>query len=370
VTADIVVVGAGIVGCAIADELAHRGASVQVIDARPAGMGATQASAGVLAPYIEAHEGSPLLDLCVRSLSLYDEFLARVVEDSGMTVPYRRTGTLDVAFDQPYLRTLEKNAAALTRFGVDASLLDASSTRDAEPAIASTACGSLLVEAHGFVGATDVTHALVAAAKKNGAHFFEPTRVRRISAHGDDTVVETDAGRLSCSSVVMAAGSWTGEISIDGVTAKIPVRPVRGQLLSLAWTGTPLRRTTWSDRCYLVPWDNGTLLVGATVEEAGFDERTTVDGVCGLLEASCAVVPGARTAGFTVARAGLRPATPDGLPIIGASSVLPSVMYASGHYRNGVLLAPLTAQLVSDAILNAKIDPALAALAPSRFGSL
>jgi glycine/D-amino acid oxidase-like deaminating enzyme len=145
---------------------------------------------------------------------------------------------------------------------------------------------------------------------------------------------------------------------------------VRGQLLHLAWSGTPLRRVTWSSRCYLVPWQDGTLLVGATVEEAGFDERTTVAGVRELLDAACGIVPGAYTAGFIGARVGLRPATTDELPVIGPSSVMPNLMYATGHYRNGVLLAPLTAQLVADAMLDNRIDPLLDAVRPSRFGDL
>jgi glycine oxidase len=170
--------------------------------------------------------------------------------------------------------------------------------------------------------------------------------------------------------VVLAAGCWSGEIAVDGVALRVPVRPVRGQLLWLGWTGTPLRRVTWSSRCYLVPWDDGTLLVGATVEEAGFDERATVAGVRDLLQAACATVPDALTSGFRGARVGLRPATTDDLPVIGPSQAMASLMYATGHYRNGVLLAPLTAQLVADAMLDNRIDPILAAVSPSRFGAL
>jgi len=148
------------------------------------------------------------------------------------------------------------------------------------------------------------------------------------------------------------------------------VRPVRGQLLSLAWRGAPLRRVTWSSRCYMVPWDDGTVLVGATVEEVGFDERATAAGVRDLLDAACDLAPSARAAGFNGARVGLRPATPDDLPAIGRSRAAANVMYATGHYRNGVLLAPLTAKLVADAMLDDRIDPLLASVDPSRFGEL
>ena len=170
--------------------------------------------------------------------------------------------------------------------------------------------------------------------------------------------------------MVLAAGSWSSQIEIEGVAARIPVRPVRGQLLHLGWNGPPLRRVTWGDRCYLVPWDDGTVLVGATVEEVGFDERTTVAGVRDLLDAACELVPHAWTAGFLGARVGFRPASADELPIIGPSRVMPGLMYASGHYRSGVLLAPLTARLVADAMMDDVADPAMRALSPDRFGDL
>jgi glycine/D-amino acid oxidase-like deaminating enzyme len=143
---------------------------------------------------------------------------------------------------------------------------------------------------------------------------------------------------------------------------------VRGQLLRLAWRGPSLRRVTWSDRCYVVPWEDGTLLVGATVEDAGFDERTTVAGVRDLLEAAAELVPEAWTAGFIDARAGLRPGTPDELPMVGRSCVFDNVVYATGHYRNGILLAPLTAALVAGLMIDGQDDPLLRLISPSRFG--
>jgi glycine oxidase len=368
--ADIIVVGAGIVGCAVAHELARRGASVELVDERAVGMGATQASAGVLAPYIEAREDSPLLPLAVRSLNLYDEFVAQVSADSGITIPYRRGGTLDVALDESDMRALRAKAAVLTRRRVSSAVLDPAAARSEEPHLSEGIAGALLVDVHGHVNAAELTRALAVAARRRGAQLIEPSRVRRISREDADLVVETDRGSLSGNAVVLAAGSWSGEIAIDGVRARLPVRPVRGQLVSLAWRGDPLRRVTWSSRCYLVPWDDGTVLVGATVEEAGFDERATVAGVRDLIEAACDLAPRAWTAGFTGARVGLRPATSDGLPIVGPSSIVPNLMYATGHYRNGVLLAPLTARLVADALVDGVSDPALQTLSPSRFGDL
>jgi glycine oxidase len=367
---DVIVVGAGIVGCAVACELARRGASVEIIDERPIAMGATQASAGVLAPFIEAREGSPLLELTTRSLELYDAFVARITAESGVPVMYRRTGTIDIATSEPEMEVLRARAGMLARHGVAALMLDALTVRSEEPHLGDGAVGGLLIDIHGFVAAADLTRALATAARRHGAQLIEPSRVRRISTNGGDVTVDTDRGSLTGGAVVIAAGSWSGEIAIDGIAARVPVRPVRGQLLTLAWTGTPLRRVTWSSRCYLVPWDDGTLLVGATVEEVGFDERATVAGVRDLLDAASEIVPHAWSAGFKGVRVGLRPATSDDLPVIGASARAPNVMYATGHFRNGVLLAPLTATLVADAMIDGRLDPLLAAVSPSRFGNL
>jgi len=365
---DIIVVGAGVVGCAIAEELAHRGASVEIIDERPVGMGATQASAGVLAPYIETREGHPLLDLTVRSLALYDAFVGRVAADSGVGLAYHRSGTITLATDETEWQALQAAAQFLARRDASHALLDAAAAKNEEPHIANSVVGGLLINEHGFVAAGDLTRALVTSARRNGAQLIEQSRVRRIFTKGDDLVVETDRGTLTTDAVVLAAGSWSGDIEVDGQTVRLPVRPVRGQLLYLAWSGTPLRRVTWTHRCYFVPWDDGTLLVGATMEEVGFDERATVAGVRDLLEAACELVPHAWSAGFRGARVGLRPGTPDDLPVIGMSATLPNLVYATGHYRNGVLLAPLTAQLVADGLLDRKFDSAMAAVSPARFG--
>ena len=164
--------------------------------------------------------------------------------------------------------------------------------------------------------------------------------------------------------VVMAAGAWGN--AIDGVRTP-PLRPVRGQLLHLGWQGPPLSTIIWGPECYIVPRADGTLLVGATVEEAGFDERTTAAGVRDLLDAACELLPEGRGATFLEARAGLRPATPDELPVLGADRDAPAIVHASGHYRNGVLLAPITAKVIADLIVEGKRDACLDAFAPNRF---
>jgi glycine oxidase len=367
---EIIVVGAGIIGCAAAYELSRRGASVQIVDERAPGMGTTQASAGMLAPYIETRDDSPLFGLTVRALGLYDDFVARVSSESGLPVTYRRTGTLEVAVEESALCDLRTTADVLSRHEVSATILDGPSAHLEEPGLAADVVGGLLIGAHGFVSATELCRAAWTAASRLGARFVEKTRVRRIARAGARLEVDTDRGALPGDAVVLAAGSWSGSIDIDTAVRRVPVTPVRGQLLQLAWHGPRLRRVVWSPRCYLVPWDDGTVLVGATVEHAGFEERTTVAGVRGLIEGACAIAPRAVDASFVGARVGLRPGTADDLPILGLSTTLPNLMYATGHYRSGVLLAPLTAQLVADALLDHRFDAGLAAFSPARFGEL
>jgi glycine oxidase len=366
---DIVVVGAGVVGCAVAYELARRGASVKLVDDRPAGMGATQASAGMLAPFNEAPDDGPLLELTARGLDVFDGFLAQLAEDTHAILNYHRTGTLAVAVHSDALQQLERTHARLRNRGVLSELLDSSTLGSEEPQLTESAIGGLLIPSHGFVGASDLTRAMADGARHHGAHFIEDRRVHRVYRADGETRVQTEQGSLSSDAVVLAAGSWTGGIQVEGAV-RLPVAPIRGQLLQLMWTGPTLRRVIWGERCYLVPWQDGTVLVGATLENVGFDERTTIAGVGELITAVCELVPQATTATFVGARAGLRPATPDHLPTIGRSQTLPNVVYATGHYRNGVLLAPLTAKLVADLLLDGRADPMLGPLSPQRFGHL
>ena len=345
----VVVVGAGIVGCAIAYELARRGARVQVVDRRDIGAGATQASAGVLAPYIEAHDGQALLELAARSLDLYDEFVSSVVEDSGATVQYVRSGTLEVALDEAGLGHLADVERMCAGRGVEAELFDAAAVREAEPHLTADVRGGLRIGPHGFVGARDLTGALRSAAIAHEASFHTATAATRVAADGEGVRVETADDSFVCDTAVLAAGSWSGRIEVDGAEP-LPVRPVRGQLLHLGWPAPALGRVVWAPGCYVVPWSDGSVLVGATVEEVGFDERATVAGVRALIDATGRVMPAVSEASFVSARVGLRPATPDRLPVIGRSAAIPGLVYASGHFRYGVLLAPLTAALVADIV--------------------
>jgi len=363
--ADVLVIGAGIIGCAVADSLASQGAAVQVIDPRGVAAGATQASGGMLTPHTEGVHAPDLEALGTRSLALYDEFVTRAAENSGRPVVYARTGSLHVAFDDAEAVELEHLAAAHRARGVASTLLPGADARQLEPELPADVARALLIPAHGFVGAAGLADALWTCAVAHGARMMAAT-VERIASVDGGLSVGTNQGTFSASLVVLAAGSWVSTIEIEGV-APLPVRPVRGQMLHLRWPAPSVSRIVWGARCYTVPWPDGTMLVGATSEDVGFEERATVTGVRDLLDAVAELMPRAWQAGFTGVKVGLRPATPDDLPIVGRSVRLPGLVYATGHYRNGVLLAPLTAELVAKALAD-EDDPALEITAPSRFG--
>jgi glycine oxidase len=344
---DVIVVGAGIIGCAVTWELARRGASVQIFESRTIGAGATQASAGVLAPYIEGGASGPLLEMTVRSLDLYDDFVREVAEDSGIAIEYRRCGTLEVAMDDETAARFRQRAEASPG---RLQWLDVETTRREVP-VGAPARGALLAPAHGYVDAPVLTEALAWSAMRHDARIETGQRVLAIEQDGSGPVaIRTADGAVSrASTVVIAAGSWSTDGAFTHLRPREDVRPIRGQLLRLR-TDAALPRILWGPDCYIVPRDNGLALVGATVEDVGFDERTTAAGVRDLLDAACGLVPELWRAAFVEARAGLRPATASGLPVIARSPANPNVIYATGHFRNGVLLAPLTAKLVADLV--------------------
>jgi len=363
----VLVIGAGIIGAAVADAMARRGARVTVLDMRPPGHGASRASAGILAPYTEAHPDAPLLPLGVRSLDLYDDFVAGARERSGRAIEYARTGTLEVALDAHRAGELRASFRQLVTAGVAAEWFDGAAVRAIEPALAPEAVAALAISRHGHVGVESLVAALVQSARFAGATFESPVEAIDLTPEVDGIRVGAGDRRYIADAVVVASGSWAQRLRLPGRTP-MPVRPVRGQLLHLRWPDDgPPRQVVWGPHCYAVPWADGSLLVGATVEDAGFDERPTVEGVRALTGAVAELLPAARRASVDAIRVGLRPAMPDGLPAVGPLSADPRIVAATGHYRNGILLAPWTAEVVSRYLIDGVRDASLEITRPDRF---
>lgn len=348
---NVIVIGAGVIGAASADALASAGHTVHVLDMRGPGRGASHASAGVLAPFIEAHDGDPWLDLCVESLSLYDTFIDGLRARSGRALEYARTGTLEVAMSPDDVARLHVLREWLRVRNVVSEWLGPAAATALEPAIGSSALGALLIPAHGFVSVPDLIGALTHAAALSGASFESPAEAVSVTSTNDSVTVKIGNRSLSADAAVVAAGTWSSRVKVDGAPAA-DIKPIRGQLLHLTWpVDVPMpQRVVWSPRCYTVPWADGSLLVGATVEDVGFDERSTVSGVHDLMTAAGDVLPAVWRATLKEVRVGLRPKSAGGLPLIGPVPASPRVILATGHYRNGVLMAPITAKKVVDLV--------------------
>lgn len=362
------IIGGGVIGTAVALALTEQGATVRVLEMRGVGRGATQASAGMLAPYIEGH-GDALLTLGVAALGRWDGFVDQVSAASGLPIEYSRCGSMQVAHTAAHAEYLASTTTRLRARGVAHEWLDGAEARRREPALSHDIRQAVVVPGHGYVHVGQLMAALERASVCRGVS-FEQTRVMSVSASASGVRLETDHGTIDASTVVVASGSWSSEIVLDGQAA-LPVRPIRGQLAELQFPQPPVSTVVWGEGCYLVPWRSGALLVGATVEDVGFDESSTESGVRSLVEAAARAVPACVAERVEHVRVGLRPATADELPIIGWSSSLPRVFYATGHYRNGVLLAPLTAALVAAAVSGTTPDEWPVApdlVAPARLG--
>jgi glycine oxidase len=319
----------------------------------------------MLAPYSEGHHPS-LLKLGLASLALWDRFVERLQAESEHPFQYERSGTLQVAASDVDRARLLAEVSAYSAQGVPHEWVEGAALHELEPALGDSIAAGLLLPVQGYVEAPAITHALADAAQRRGAH-FTTERVLGIRADADAVAVTTSEGTFKADALVLAAGSWSSALA--GVASwPPPVKPVRGQLLHLRAPTRMARRIVWGNDCYVVPWPDGTTLVGATVEDVGFDEQPTAGGVRQLLNAVHDLLPATAAAVFQEVRVGLRPKTPDELPIIGPSSTMRHVFHATGHYRNGILLTPLTAKLIGDLVLDRRDHPELALTNPMRFG--
>ena len=362
----ILVVGAGAIGCALARELAGRGAAPPVLDRAAPGMEASHAAAGLIAPQAEGLPAGPLLDLAIASRELYPSWSRELAAETGIDVGWRRIGVLrcDLEGGMDFSRFRGDPALPLS---ASPSFEEAGPERISELTLglaSGAARRALWFPDDGILDPRRLTHALFASAANRGARFVSGAAARRFLVEGGRCRgVETDRGVFEADVVVDAAGAWA---AFDPESAPVPVRPVRGQIVDLR-PGPPLLPVAiQSADAYLVPRPDGSLLVGSTEEEAGFEKRVTAEGVSGLLAAAARLVPSLSRATFAGAWAGLRPGSPDGAPILGPSGVA-GLLLATGHFRNGILLAPITARLVADAALGA-LPPELAPFSVARFG--
>jgi glycine oxidase len=369
--ADVIVVGAGVIGLAIAWRAAQRGLRALVLDKGAAGAGTSHLAAGMLAPIAEVapHE-EPLLDLGLVSARGYPEFVRELSLASGHAdLGYRQCGTLLLARDRDEAEALDRAIELRRRFGLSPRRLRASEARALEPSLAPTLRLALDVPDDHAIDPRRLTAALAEAVARCGGTVREHAEVASVSirAHRVDGVVLRDGDRLDSPQVVVATGVWSGELQGIPDSARVPVRPVKGQILRLHDPSGPglLERVVRFSAGYVVPRGDGRYVIGATMEERGFDTTVTAGAVFELLRDAGELVPGVSELVLDELSAGLRPATPDNVPVIGRGG--PEGLYwATGHRRGGILLAPVTATLVADLLAGGA--PAIpVALDPARF---
>jgi glycine oxidase len=346
---DVVVIGAGLIGLAIAFELAERGATVRVYDRGEPGRAASWAGAGMLAPYTERVANEALLGFCVSSLREYPRFVERVRAAGGIDPRLCLDGVVHTAFNEADLNRLQSDAQELAARNVATEMLDRSSLFSTEPWLGSHVAGGLIVSGEGCVDNRRLGRALVSACQTRGVAVERSSALRVECDERRVLGVHTDLGFVAAGAIVNACGAWASHV--PGIPARCvpPIEPIKGEMLALGAPDEFVRHATWVPGAYLVPRDDGRLLVGATVESAGFDERVTARGVHELLHAALSAAPSLGSFVVTETWAGLRPGTPDGLPFLGPTPI-EGLFLACGHYRNGILLAPVTARTTADAV--------------------
>ena len=365
--ADVVVIGAGVQGSAVALRLAQAGRRVVVLERAVPGAEASSAAGGILSPGVEAVEPGPFYALCRASLARYPAFVADVERLSGMSTNLRHLGTLEVALDDDHARILAARAEKLLKHGLPAEVLDEAAARALEPALSPQTRGALYFPDEGSLDPRLLARATYVAAWRAGATFVTG-QVRRILTDGGRAVgVEHEAGRIAAGAVVLAAGSWSLQVEGHGLPPGA-VRPVRGQIALLDTRPPLLSRVVFSGHGYVVPRPDGRVLCGSTMEEVGFEKAVTAGGLRHVLDVAIEIAPDLEKAPVVETWSNFRPASPDGEPILGAGSV-PGLLYATGHTRNGILLTPVTADAVSAAILGRTPPVDLTPFSPARLAA-
>jgi len=362
--ADALVIGGGVIGAAVAWRLARAGAAVALVERDEIGAHASGAAAGMLAPISESLGDGAIFSLGQESLARLEAELDELRELSGVDPELVRSGVLRVAAsdEEDALRARAQSLAASGCSWVDARELE-----KREPVLAAGLAGALFSAREAHVDGRQLARAYAGAAERRGASIARGVEVHGLLREGARVAgARTSQGDWRAHDVVLCTGAWARSAS-DWLGTDVPVAPVKGQMLALepvAPRGGPI---LWSRDVYLVPRRDGELRVGATVERAGFDARPTAAGVAQLVGGACALVPALRDAALARVWAGLRPGTPDDLPLVGSAPGAPGAWLAAGHYRNGILLAALTGAALASEILEGARLPGLDAFDPARF---
>jgi len=367
-----IIVGGGIIGGSIAFELARRGRRVLLLDRQQPGLEASWAAAGMLAPTPDPHDAPQLIPLARASFERYPGFIQAVEESSGRRVCFEQVPAFHVVFGENAARMRAGIERMLGQMGIPGEFLEVAEALRLEPQLNPAATAVLRLPGEARVDNRLLTEAVLLAAERNGAESRSGVPVSTVEVEGGRcTGVRANGERIPAQTVVIAAGCYSNQIG--GVECYAPTQPIRGQMLALRppaepgqKEGTFVRHVLRSEKGYVVPREDGRIVVGSTLENVGYEKRVTPEGIQQLLNAALELVPALSHAPVAETWSGLRPDTPDHLPSLGPTDV-PGLMMATGHFRNGILLAPITAHLLRAWILCEKLPVPAEAFNPLRF---
>jgi len=349
---DVAIIGGGVIGCSLARALAGEGVRVAVVERGAPGEEASWAAAGMLAPSAEAEEQSPVFALGRASLERYRQLAPELLSETGIDCQYRAIGSLVLFADEQERRSWAGSLAWQRSQGVPLEELSASELRDREPQLAPFA-GAFFLPGDHQIDNRLLMRALVESCRIRGVEFILGKAALEVERNGKRTLgLRLENDRVPAGQVVNAAGSWAGSIRVPGL-APAPIRPVKGHMLALQSDALHLRHVARYAHIYVVPRSAGRFLIGSTMEEVGFDKTPRAGQLTGLLNAALRICPELEQSALTEFWAGLRPASSDGLPMLGPTS-LDGYFAALGHFRNGILLAPITAEILSGWLLRGK----------------
>ncbi|MEO5345535.1 MAG: glycine oxidase ThiO [Magnetococcus sp. YQC-9] len=346
----VVIIGAGVMGCACAHRLAEAGFEVTLLEKSLPGAESSAAAAGILGAQSEVSGPGPFFEMCLASRQRFRDYARELTELTGVSIGYEQAGVLEVALDPAEGRLAAARAEWMIERGLNLTLLDREEARQLEPALTERMVGASFFPDDHWVDPMALSAALASAAARLGACFRAGERVRALRVEGERvTGVITDGGVIDAEGVVVASGAWSSEIvGLPGL--RTTIRPVAGQIIQLESRPPRFRHVIYGFKGYVVPRADGRVVMGSTLEDRGFDKAVTLGGLHRVAGMAIEMVPGLANARYSASWSGLRPATADGLPLLGATR-LKGLFIAAGHYRNGILLTPITAEVIRDLLL-------------------
>jgi len=368
-TAEVIIVGGGVIGLSIARELAHRGVSdIVLVDKGEPGKEASWAAGGILAPQVEADSADDFFKLATASRDLYPSFAQALHDETGIDVELDQRGTLYLGFNEDDEVELRERFDWQQRAGLRVEWLNSEDARRLEPNISPEVRCALRFPDDWQIENRKLVQALIAANERLGVRLLPNCEVTALRVERDRVAgVEAASGTISAAVVIVCAGAWTSSLTISPASARIEIEPVRGQMLCFKPTTQLAQHVIYSSRGYLVPRRDGRLLAGSTSERVGFDRRVTEEGVNSIRSMASEIAPALKAARLIDSWAGFRPRAIDDLPVIGPDVEVGGLFYATGHYRNGILLTPITAKLLADCVMAGLNSALLASFSPHRL---